>query len=147
MEHLTVEVLEGVNSAITETSARITAFVKEVRSARAKLDSTSRELLSLKTVLELLADDIADPSFPGTLKGQIAAIARNCMGVVMKVEALLTNHEGSGLSKAAQWARGGEEECEKLRRSLEMHRSALEISLEMVALYVSLRRWQGAPAN
>jgi hypothetical protein len=56
---------------IVKTSIVVTGFVRDVRAARSDLDAVSRELLSLKTVLELLADDVADPtseSFPETLK-------------------------------------------------------------------------------
>ena len=47
-------------STITKTSLLIGGFVKDVRAARSDLDGVSRELLSLKTVLELLADDVTE---------------------------------------------------------------------------------------
>jgi hypothetical protein len=50
----------GLASTITRTSLIVIGFVKDVRAARSDLDAVSRELLSLKTVLELLVDDIND---------------------------------------------------------------------------------------
>jgi hypothetical protein len=47
-------------STITRTSLVVLAFAKDVRATRSNLDAVSRELLSLKTVLELLVDDIND---------------------------------------------------------------------------------------
>jgi hypothetical protein len=83
--------------------------VRDVRGARSDLDAVSRELLSLRTVLELLADDVADPSkFPDSLKKQITGIVTNCEGVVVQIEQALAKHDGSRLSKAAQWGHVGE---------------------------------------
>jgi hypothetical protein len=90
-----------------------------------------------KTVLELLADDVVDPSnesFPETLKKQIAGIVTNCSVVVTEIEQTLKKHEDSRLSKAAQWDMSGKDDIAKLRSSLEAHKSALEIALDMVTL-------------
>jgi hypothetical protein len=122
---------------ITKASILATSFVRDVRAARSDLDAVSRELLSLKTVLELLADDVANPTekpFPETLKKQIAGILTSCSGVVIEIEQTLKNHEGTGLKKSAQWAVSGKGDTAKLRSSLEAHKCALEIALDMVAL-------------
>ncbi len=124
-------------SAITKTSVLVGVFIKDVRAARSDLDGVSRELLSLKTVLELLADDVTDSvseSFPQTLEKQITGIITNCTGVVMDIEATLKKHEGNKLSKAAHWVAFGKNDVVKLRSSLEAHKSTLEIALEMVTL-------------
>jgi phage tail tape-measure protein len=123
--------------AITKASSVVTIFVRDVRAARSDLDAVSREFLSLKTILELLSDDISDPtneSFPETLKKQIAGIVTNCSGVVAEIEQTLQKHESTRLSKAVQWATSGKGDIAKLRLSLEAHKSALEIALDMVTL-------------
>jgi len=122
---------------ITKTSILVTGFVRDVRAARSDLDAVSRELLSLKTVLELLADDVAEPAgkgFPETLKKQITGIVSNRSGVIIEIEQTLKKHEGTGLKKSAQWASSGKDDMAKLRSSLEAHKSALEIALDMVNL-------------
>jgi hypothetical protein len=120
---------------VSKTAIVVTGFVRDVRGARSDLDAVSRELLSLRTVLELLADDVADPSkFPDSLKKQITGIVTNCEGVVVQIEQTLAKHDGARLSKAAQWVMSGKEDMAKLRSSLEAHKSALEIALDMVAL-------------
>lgn len=111
--------------------------MKDVRAARSDLDEVSRELVSLKTVLELLADDInesSNVSFPQTLHKQSAGIVTNCTGVVVDIEETLKRHEGGKLAKAAQGVAFGKSDVLKLRSSLEAHKSALEIALDMVSL-------------
>jgi hypothetical protein len=86
-----------------------------------------------KTVLELLADDVVDPSSESFPK-QIAGIVTNYSVVVAEIEQTLKKHEDSQLSKAAQWVMSGKDDIAKLRSSLEAHKSALEIALDMVTL-------------
>jgi uncharacterized protein YoxC len=92
-------------STITKTSIVVGGFVKDVRATRSDLDGVSRELGSLKTVLELLADDINESrnvSFLQTLQKQIAGIVTNCSGAVADIEETLKKHEGGKVAKAAQ---------------------------------------------
>ena len=127
----------GLASTITRTSLVVIGFVKDVRAARSDLDLVSRELLSLKTVLELLADDADDSSsrsIPQTLQNQIAGIVRNCTGVVVDIEQTLKKHEGGKVIKAAKWVASGKSDVNRLQLSLEAHKSALEIALDMVTL-------------
>ena len=127
----------GLASTITRTSLVVIGFVKDVRAARSDLDVVSRELLSLKTVLELLAEDIGDSSsrsIPQTLQNQIAGIVRNCTGVVVDIEQTLKKHEGGKVNKAAKWVASGKSDVSRLQLSLEAHKSALEIALDMVTL-------------
>lgn len=124
-------------TVIGKTTIVLTSFVRDVRGARSELDSISRELLSLSTILKLLAEDFdteAGSTLPSTLQNQIAGIVENCTGVVNDIERALVRHEGARLRKAAQWVAWGREDVVKLRGSLEAHKSALEIALDMVAL-------------
>lgn len=127
----------GLASTITRTSLIVIGFVKDVRAARSDLDAVSRELLSLKTVLELLADDVNDSNtkpIPQMLQKQITGIVTNCTGVVVDIEQTLKKHEGGKLNKAAKWVASGKSDVAKLQLSLEAHKSALEIALDMVTL-------------
>jgi hypothetical protein len=127
----------GLASTITRTSLIVIGFVKDVRAARSDLDAVSRELLSLKTVLELLADDVNDSNtkpIPQMLQKQITGIVTNCTGVVVDIEQTLKKHEGGKLNKAAKWVASGKSDVVKLQLSLEAHKSALEIALDMVTL-------------
>ena len=133
----------GLASTITRTSLVVISFVKDVRSTRSDLDVVSRELSSLKIILELLAEDVNDSTtlsipqtlhIPQTLQKQITGIITNCTGVVVDIEKTLVEHGGGRMNKAAKWVASGKSDVAKLRLSLEAHKSALEIALDMVAL-------------
>jgi hypothetical protein len=127
----------GLASTITRTSLVVISFVKDVRSARSDLDVISRELSSLKIILELLAEDVNDSttqSIPQTLQKQITGIITNCTGVVVDIEKTLVKHGGGRMNKAAKWVASGKSDVAKLQLSLEAHKSALEIALDMVTL-------------
>lgn len=130
-----------VDSSNCETTIAVTKFVRDVRGARSDLDAVSRELLSLNTVLELLAEDVANSengTFPAALQKQITGIITNCTAVVVEIQVVLDKHEGTKIMKAAKWVAFGNEDMNKLRSSLEAHKSALEIALDMIALCVHL---------
>jgi hypothetical protein len=127
-------------SAVAKASVAITLFVREVRDARGDLDSIAKELLSLRTVLELLAEDTSNPSPPLSplsplLQKQLIGIIKNCTSVVVEIESALRRHEDSRLGKAGYWVFGGKTDMDKLRSNLEAHKSALEIGLDMVTMY------------
>lgn len=121
---------------ITNLSVSISKFVRSVRGARGDLDTVTRELASLKTLLELLAEDAKDVNaFPNALRKQIAGIVVNCELVLSEIKKVLQKYEDAGVASAAKWAMGGSEDILKLHLSLEAHKSALEIALEMLTLY------------
>lgn len=121
---------------ITKVSITISTFVRTARDARSDLDSISRELLSLKTVLELLADDTQETpkSIPPTLEKQVSSIISNCDDVLQDIEKSLQKYEKVKRA-SAKWAWEGRDEIGRLRTTLEAHKSALELALDMVALY------------
>lgn len=126
----------GLASTIARTSLAVISFVKDVRDAQSDLDAVSTELYSLKTVLEILADDCNDSpdKIPQILQKQISGITTSCAGVVVEIEKTLKKHEGGKLNKAAKWVASGKSDVIKLQSSLEAHKSALEIALDMVKL-------------
>ncbi|CAO2652988.1 Nn.00g023990.m01.CDS01 [Neocucurbitaria sp. VM-36] len=122
-------------ATITKTSISVSTFVRTVRAARSDLDAVSRELASLKTLLELIAEDAADVgTFPDTLRKHISGILSNCGLVLVEVQRLIDKYHGPGVIKGSKWAVVGSEDVGKLILSLEAHKSALEIALEMVTL-------------
>ncbi|KAH6063529.1 hypothetical protein HBI67_141140 [Parastagonospora nodorum] len=128
-------------TTITQVSVAVTNFVREVRDARGDLDAISRELVSLKSVLELLAEDTEGPhtaTLPERLKDQIIDILKNCKHVVTDVEASLKKHSASRLGRAGHWAvGGGKGDMTKFRSSLETHKTALGLALDMVAITIT----------
>jgi hypothetical protein len=136
----------GLIDIITRTSVQVVEFMRDVQAAKSDLDAVSRELLSLKTVLELLAEDITtytNEPFPLALWNQITGIITNCGGIVEHIQQELRKHEGGKLSKAAHWVAFGKGNMANLKLSLEAHKSALEIALDMISLFVLLSLVEG----
>lgn len=126
----------GLITAIGGLSLSIHTFVRTCREARGDLDSVSRELLSLKTILELIQEDASDESkpFPTTLNQHVKAILANCNLVVTEIQSCITKYDQGRLRSRVTWAINGQGDINKLRSSLEAHKTALEIALDMLAL-------------
>jgi len=130
----------GLITAITNLSLKATSFVRAVRQSRSDIDGVNRELASLNFVLELLIEDNQSESIPvsGNLGGHISGIVENCITVVKDVESTLQTFQETSLRTNISWAASGREDVAKLLRSIQAHNSALQLALDMVALYESL---------
>ncbi|RSL73065.1 hypothetical protein CEP53_000899 [Fusarium sp. AF-6] len=129
----------GLIMAIGSLSVKIHSFVRTCREARGDLDSVSRELLSLKTILELIQEDASDGSkpFPKTLSQHVTAILGNCHLVMTEIQTCITKYSQDRLKTRVAWAINGQGDINKLRSSLEAHKTALEIALDMLALHLT----------
>ncbi|KAI8653778.1 hypothetical protein NCS56_01332700 [Fusarium sp. Ph1] len=129
----------GLITAIGGLSIKIHSFVRTCREARGDLDSISRELLSLQTILELIKEDASDDSkpFPQTLNQHVTAILGNCNLVVAEIQTCITRYGQDRLKTRVAWAINGQGDINKLRSSLEAHKTALEIALDMLALHLT----------
>ncbi|KAF9781937.1 hypothetical protein IL306_012705 [Fusarium sp. DS 682] len=127
-------------STIGTLSLSINTFVRTCREARSDLDRVARELLSLRTVLELIQEDVTDESktFPKTLGHHVSGIVTNCNLVVIELQDCITKYGGDNrLKTKARWAINGQGDVAKLRSNLEAHKAALELALDMLALHVT----------
>lgn len=127
----------GLVQAIGSLSFSIHAFVRTCREARSDLDRVSRELLSLQTVLELIQEDVTDDAttFPQTLERHVSGIVLNCNSVFTEIQECITKYSSDNRLKIkASWAINGQGDVAKLRSSLEAHKAALELALDMFAL-------------
>ncbi|KAF7536814.1 hypothetical protein G7054_g4232 [Neopestalotiopsis clavispora] len=124
---------------VAKTSIAITAFIRDCREARGDLISVNRELSELKIVLELLQEDTAGHDgellLSESLQTQILSIIHNCGDVSARVEQVLTDLRGSRIG-AIKWVLDRKKEVASLKQSLEAHRSALSLALEMVNMRV-----------
>jgi hypothetical protein len=128
-------------TTISKMTVAVTGFIREVRDARSDLDAISRELFSLKTILELLAEDTEGPhseTLPERLRDQILDILKNCIRVITDVQSSLQKHSTSRLGRAGHWTTGGGKgDMMKFRFSLETHKTALGLALDMVAITIT----------
>jgi hypothetical protein len=128
-------------ATIGNCSLAITKFIRDVRDARSDLALICNELHSLEAVLVLLQDDFAQPSnnvLPPQLVDHLGSILHNCNDVVAEIEKSLLRHRNSRLGAGGHWTiGGGKDDMTKYRTSLEAHKSALELALEMVTMTVT----------
>ena len=75
------------------------------------------------------ADDI-----PEALKRQIQDIIRNCQAVLRDIDSLLEKQAGSRVGESSKWVLVGRADVRKSQISLEAHRSALDLALELVTV-------------
>ncbi|KAG9508131.1 hypothetical protein J7337_001694 [Fusarium musae] len=126
----------GLITAIGSLSVSINTFVRSCREARSDLDRVSRELHSLQTVLELIEEDAKDVTkpFPPTIQHHVSGIVTNCGSVVLEVETCIKKYGDGRIKSRVAWTINGQGDMEKLRLSLEAHKSALELALDMLSL-------------
>jgi len=123
----------GLVGTIVKVSKTLVVFAKDAQHAQADVDEVSRELNSLMMVLQLLAKNDTT-RFPERVSRPISGIVENCKTVVLDVEKCIEKfHQGTAVNKLS-WATSGKEEMGKLLRSLEAHKSALELGLDMLNL-------------
>lgn len=123
-------------SGIVTLTQQIATFVSQVRSSRKDIDAVSRELSSLALCLEALRDDSSKISFPESLQQNLVGILRNCDDVTKEMQDLLTKLSQESLRTGVQWSMLARDEMNKLRSRLEAHKSAIDIALEMISMYV-----------
>jgi len=127
-------------ASIGKLSVSISRFVFHIREARNDMDLVLRELVSLETILRMLAEDASNPSgFPDSLCVQIMGILNGCDAVTVEITQTLSKYEPNSVLRKGAWALSGRDDMSKLRGSLEAHKAALNIALDMLAMYV----WNG----
>lgn len=126
----------GLISTIAALSSDTHIFVRTCRDSRRDLDKVSRELQSLQSVLGLIQEDAEDEDkpFPPAIGQHVSGIVSNCNSVVLKIQSCITEYGDSRLEPKATWTVTRQGDMQKLRTSLEAHKSALELALDMLAL-------------
>jgi len=81
--------------------------------------------------------DAESHPIPRNLKKRVKGIVDRCDDVAQDIENTLRKHEKGKLA-GAKWDWSGRDDMAGLRTTLHAHKSALELALEMIALYVSI---------
>jgi hypothetical protein len=96
------------------------------------------EIESLKSVLALLAE--SEPSLLKlkfrSLSSDLQDVISSCHTVVCELDVTITRHGSDCISSLVSWALTGETEIAKLRSSIGFHQSALQLTLELIPLWV-----------
>ena len=126
-------------NGICKTSIAISGFVRDFRAARHDLDAVSRELASLESIIKLLQVDCdttekSETGIPETLQTQVKSIIEQCVQILGDLQALLEKHVSAKLGKSTMWVTSGKGDVAKLKATLEAHRGALNLALDLVAV-------------
>ena len=117
-------------------SKQISAFVITTKDARKDMDAVSRELASLQLCLESLKEEDDANHFPQKLRESLTIIMRHCQDIIDQIGSLLARFASGNISRRLQWSLFGRDEAERLRNSLEAHKSAIEIALTVSAVTI-----------
>jgi hypothetical protein len=123
-------------SGVAKLSTQVSGFVASVRDARKDMTSVLAELSSLSLCLETLRNDSAMIDYPDAFREDLLTVLKNCDAVTTEMTTLLDKLASANMMRKVQWTALGKDEMNKLRSSLESHKSALEIGLDMTSLYV-----------
>jgi len=119
----------GVIGTISRLSIEIPLFISSVRDARKDMDAVLRELTSLTLCLGAIRDDAQKVSFPTTL----LAVVQSCGQIAAEILSLLERLK-ERKSGRIRWSLTEREEVNKLRSSLESHKSCIDVALDMASM-------------
>lgn len=121
----------GLLNGILGLSKQISSFVIGTRDAHKDMQAFSKELVSLQLCLESLKEERIVGQFPDKLKQSLLVIISSCSDVVDQMSSLLARHSSGSLGRRMQWSMFSRDEADRLRSSLEAHKSAIEIALSV----------------
>ncbi|KAK4168305.1 hypothetical protein QBC43DRAFT_310056 [Cladorrhinum sp. PSN259] len=127
----------GLIATIGTATAQINGFVRTVREARTDLDSISRELTSLQSILDLIQTD-ASKSLPRPLTQHLPAIVENCNVTIGDLQRVLDKYKKHGRITGAKWAMSGKDDVESLKSRLETHTQSLSLALDTMTLFTAM---------
>lgn len=118
---------------ITKASTSIATFVLEVREARKEMNMVQAELVALRSVLEILAQDMKvcpEHIFPSVLVENIKSIIAECKIAVNEIERCIAAHTVDQTSKSIKWALFGRETMLRYKSILGAYQSALNMAID-----------------
>ena len=124
----------GLLAAAAQLSVQITTFVSSVKYAHRDMDALLRELSSLSWYLEILRDNSRNITYPNRFCDNLIGVLENCNSVTNEMAAKLRKLSSANLGRRLRWTLKNKSEMDRLRSSLESHKSALAIALGMTSL-------------
>jgi hypothetical protein len=115
-------------------SKQITSFALLTHGARADMDAFSKEILALTLCLDALRQPELIRFYPDSLRPNLITIIRECNGVAGKMRKPLSKFSSGTVTRRMQWSFTARDETDRLRQSLEAHKSALQIAVSLVSL-------------
>lgn len=81
--------------------------------------------------------------YPAGMQEGLVSVLTNCDSVTKEMSVLLSKISSVRLARRIQWTVSGQRDMNKLRASLESHKSALNIALGLTTMYVGKMAVEG----
>ena len=118
----------GTLSTFSKLSLQIAIFVASLKNARKDMEAVSCELSSLSSCLAALRDDSERVSFPTSLRETVIS----CDHVAKEISSALGKLQSSSIARI-RWTFSVRDHINKLRSSLESHKTCIDIALGMAS--------------
>ncbi|KAI9773149.1 MAG: hypothetical protein M1840_008270 [Geoglossum simile] len=130
----------GLLNAIAGLSSLLRTFARDFREASKDAALVRGELGSLRTVLEMLQEEVQDVptgAIPDSVAIQISGVTSSCNTVFGQISSVLAKYEEGGLRRRLSWTDHGCADIQNLLRSLKGHRGALDLALSTININTS----------
>ena len=124
----------GTLAGVAQLTAQINSLTSGFADAKRDLGHVSRELVSIGVCLEALREAPFKDDLPASLLRKLVAVVTNCETVCSEIAALLKKLASGSMLQRLSWTFKQRERADRLRGSLEAHKSALDIALELGAI-------------
>jgi hypothetical protein len=125
----------GLTLNITKPTSTICDFVLKVNDAQRDLDLVRAEVSSIKYALRFLTTaGSGQMVVPSQLEYQVSGALDNIGDIIRQIEACIVKQMDMRLSKRVRWAISERADMDKLRTSLEAHKSGLDLTLDLLSL-------------
>lgn len=127
---------------IAKTGMAVGQFTVVVREAAEDLEAVSKELHGLADVLGPLSSTLSRVrrgSSSETVVEQIDTTLEGCKLVVEQIGEKIQKYQRDKAWTKAKWVAFGQDEMQKLRKSLEAYKLALSLGLQVISVWVHER--------
>jgi hypothetical protein len=124
----------GLISGIATLLLQLNSFVSTTRGAPTEMHGVSEEPTSLRVSVESLRANSNVVHYPAGMQESLVLVLTNCHSVTRDMSAMLGKMSSMKLARKIQWTVSGQRDMNKLRISLESHKSAVKIALGLTAM-------------
>lgn len=130
--------------AITKLSIALPQLISGFRQASEDIQVVRGELEALNVPLIRLQSISSEGRIPEDLRSELESVLGHCKGEIERIH-LLLQKSASGQLRSIRWTVNGRAEIYRLKSTLEAHKSALELTLTLCDLLVSLVKLLALP--
>jgi len=125
-------------SGTVKASIAIAEFVRNAQSATEDLNSISKELQAVRSVLDALSSSLSrarnDENLSESLIRQIGDALHRCDIVVKKITENIDKYQRDKAWTKVKWVMLGQEDVPKLQESLEAYKMCLSVGLHALSM-------------